>query len=459
MVLSPLPWGANRPWVWDGYMVLIALLTLQVSVQLWRGKANLPINHFGLKWALLLFAIPVLWACLQTVSWVPADWKNPFWSLAEPVLHRQLPGAISVLPYETITALQRLLMYGLVFMLSLYFHQDSERARNTMMVLANAGMVYAIYGLVMYWGRFDNFLWIERDKTLNVVSSTFINRNNYATYAGLMLLAVFPQLYEKLKNALQFGINSHFGRQYLLEKLLLKGWWPLLMIVVGGTALLLTESRGGFLSTALATLVFVLLMALSGRLRFNFAVPVLVLVVLLSSLTLFQTSGDGVLERLNQIDVENNERLRVYQILVDANRNQSGLGMGYGSFEKSFRIYRSQEVQGYYDKAHNNYLENIFELGQIPAGALFAAIAWLAGLSFKGFWLRKRHWLYPAIGFAATILVASHALVDFSLQIPAVAMTYGLIMGVAIAQSVSSKHKTIKINTHQDTGIVTTATV
>jgi hypothetical protein len=39
------------------------------------------------------------------------------------------------------------------------------------------------------------------------------------------------------------------------------------------------------------------------------------------------------------------------------------------------------------------------------------------------------------MGDDATVLVAAHSAVDFSVQIPAVAATYALIMGVAVAQS------------------------
>ena len=41
---------------------------------------------------------------------------------------------------------------------------------------------------------------------------------------------------------------------------------------------------------------------------------------------------------------------------------------------------------------------------------------------------------------AASVLVALHALLDFSLQLPAVAVLYACIMGVACAQSYSSVH-------------------
>ena len=75
----------------------------------------------------------------------------------------------------------------------------------------------------------------------------------------------------------------------------------------------------------------------------------------------------------------------------------------------------------------------------MQASALFLAIALLAFVCLRGVWSRHRHWIYPAIGFSASILVGAHALVDFSLQIPAVAYTYALMMGAAVAQSLPTR--------------------
>ena len=104
-----------------------------------------------------------------------------------------------------------------------------------------------------------------------------------------------------------------------------------------------------------------------------------------------------------------------------------------------FRFYRSDDISNFYLKAHNTYLENILELGYPAALALFATFGGFLVLTFRGLRRRRQHKVYPCIGFAATALVSSHSLVDFSLQIPAVAMTYSLLMGAACAQSWSSQ--------------------
>ena len=114
------------------------------------------------------------------------------------------------------------------------------------------------------------------------------------------------------------------------------------------------------------------------------------------------------------------------------------LGFGYGTFADSFRLYDQNEAAVHYDRAHNTWLENAFELGVPAALLLYASLAGVALTCWRGVKRRRRDWVYPAVGVGATILVGVHALVDFSLQLPAVAMLYALVMGMACAQSCSS---------------------
>ena len=87
---------------------------------------------------------------------------------------------------------------------------------------------------------------------MSSVSSTFVNRNSYATYAGLTLLAGLPLLFDKIQSSFKYGLKNSFGRQYFLEQVLVRGWFALFLIITIATALILTQSRGGFSSTVLA---------------------------------------------------------------------------------------------------------------------------------------------------------------------------------------------------------------
>ncbi len=109
-----------------------------------------------------------------------------------------------------------------------------------------------------------------------------------------------------------------------------------------------------------------------------------------------------------------------------------------GLSKMPFRLYKGEEITKLVSRAHNTFLENMFEMGLPAAFCLFAAVLGLALTCLKGLVVRHRDWVYPAAGVAATVLVAVHAMVDFGLQMPAVAMVYALVMGVACAQSYSS---------------------
>lgn len=72
---------------------------------------------------------------------------------------------------------------------------------------------------------------------------------------------------------------------------------------------------------------------------------------------------------------------------------------------------------------------------------LVIAIAWCAGLCLVAVFRRQRAQIYPIVAVASTVTVALHALLDFSLQIPAIAALYAAILGMGVAQSWSAEPK------------------
>ena len=440
VLLAPIPFGANRPWAWCLYAVLVALFGLVFCVQIVLGKRHAPLILAPVRVSLFLFCIPVIWSLLQASGNVPLNWVHPFWQLAaEQLPNIDVKGHISLAPQDTWTALMRLVSYGVVFLLSLQFNHDRDKAALTFKALAYAGFAYAVYGLIDCLGHFNTILWFDKTAYANNVTSTFVNRNSYATYAGLTLLASMPLFFNVIEASARYGLSSNFGRHYFLENALLRGWFPLLLVFTIISALLMSQSRGGFLSTTLAVIVLLSILLASRKINQKSVLILLAMLIATISWVVMAQSVDNLMDRFDTINVENDGRLLVYELLDKATADNRWLCVGYGSFEEAFRLYRDETINGHYDKAHNTYLENIFELGLLPALALFLAIAWAALICVRGVWIRRRDWLYPALGVAASVLVGTHAFVDFSLQIPAVAFTYALIMGVAVAQSIPTR--------------------
>ena len=438
--LSPLFFGSNRPWSWSLYSILISCFGILYFSNILLRDKEFDILISPLKYPLILVSIPILWSLIQVSPWVPINWSHPFWTLTAEQIPLTISPSISLTPSQTITALMKLMSYLLVFFLSFQFSRQSDRASLIFNAIAYTGAAYALYGLLSFFEGNSPLPWLNEIVQQNSLNSTFINRNSYATYAGLSLLTLFPLLLGRIKESLIYGVNNYYGLQYFIENLFIRSWLSILLGMITCTALFLTHSRGGFLSSILAILIFFLTLSLAGKFKSNNTILILTLVLSVVAIS-FWNSGDKLLDRLDTMSIEREGRLNVYKVLGNAISENYWLGTGYGSFEKSFRLYRDKTVKGYYTAAHSSYLENMFELGILQALALFSAGFFIAIKCLQGIWKRQKNWVFPAIGFSATVLVGTHALVDFSLQIPAIAYTYALLMGAAFAQSLPKQQR------------------
>ncbi len=396
---------------------------------------------FGLRstWPFMaLFGVTVIWAAIQALTVMPTGWYNPLWLKASDALGRPLAGAVSLNPEATLTSLMGLLTYGGVFFLSLQYCRRTENARLVVKAVALVGFVYAVYGLWVEISGSRTILWYNKFAYLNDLTSTFVNRNSYATYAGLGLVCLTGLIINILSNAMAKPFGRIERLRQIIEVIFEQGWFLLVGWVVVMTALILTHSRAGFFSTVLALIVLSLLLSMSKGVRVRYAVVLSGLSVVLVGL-LFSLSGEGLDQRLGTIFTNNDNRMTVYRLTVGAIADYPWRGTGYGTFAEVFQSLRGPGQYYEFLKAHNTYLENALELGIPAAAALFGVFIGFLALTFHGVRTRRRSVLYPSIGFAATVLVGLHSLVDFSLQIPAVAITYSLLMGAACAQSRSSK--------------------
>jgi O-antigen ligase len=95
----------------------------------------------------------------------------------------------------------------------------------------------------------------------------------------------------------------------------------------------------------------------------------------------------------------------------------------------------SLSIWEFWDKAHNTYLEVLQGLGLVFGAMLIASVVWLAWECIRGATARQRNATIPAIAASVSVLVGVHALVDFSLQIQAVTLTYMAVLGAGVAQA------------------------
>jgi O-antigen ligase len=268
-----------------------------------------------------------------------------------------------------------------------------------------------------------------------------VNRNSFATYLGIGLLACTALIIEGVRRQVDFRESTRGILTATLELLIVRGRWLTLAALGVATALLLTHSRGGAMSTMLGlfALLATVSMAPSLRARWHMAFGAGLIFVLGTMLII---SDNVMTERLAESSIETEGRTRIFELTWQAIHDWPIFGTGLGTFRDVFPLYRTEDMPLSIDHAHNDYLETIVELGLPAATVLFLSMAWLLWICLRGVRRRRRDAIFPCIGVGITTLVAVHSLFDFSLQMPGVAALYWLIMGAAVAQSFSSSQAT-----------------
>lgn len=437
VILSPLPLASVMAWSWSliGALTGIMLLVWTGATLLTRSTPPVLLRRIWLPVA--LFVPVVLWSFAQMSPATPESWHYPLWADVRSALGPDVAGGIAPDPYETGSALLRLLSYAGVFWLALQCCRDSERAYTALRVLAGAGLVYGVYGLAVFFSGSPVVLWFQKISYLEDLTSTFVNRNSYATYAGLGLICVTALLTRRFVRVAGGGTSAKESVRLFLVEFVEREWFFLLVWLVLATALLLTHSRAGFASTGAGLAAFFIAVIASPSVPSR-AAKAIAASVLAAGMVFVAISGDDLIRRLSATSIDREQvRQELARLSMDAIASSPLTGTGLGSFEQVFHVYRG-DTRAYKlrsRRAHNTYLENTMELGIPAAIALYGALGGLLLICILGIWRRRRDTIFPAVGIGATVLVGVHSLVDFSLQIPAVAVTYSLIMGLACAQS------------------------
>ena len=206
-------------------------------------------------------------------------------------------------------------------------------------------------------------------------------------------------------------------------------------------ALLMSGSRGGITSTALGLFVFG---ALTLRLRKQQVAEqreaVIVIGAVLVAVT-FVVFGDIVAGKIAREGFRDESCLAVYTIAIRSIFDSPVLGYGYGTFADVFPMFRDHSVGtgSKWPTAHNTYLEVFQGLGLVFGSMLLVSVVLLVWRCIKGATKRQMNETLPCVAASVAFMLGVHALVDFSLQMQAIAITFMALLGAGVAQSESSR--------------------
>ena len=199
-------------------------------------------------------------------------------------------------------------------------------------------------------------------------------------------------------------------------------------------ALVLTHSRMGntafFFSLIASAVIW-----LTATKRFTKgSIALLISLIIIAALIVGAWFGiDKVAERLEGTAFTEETRDEVNRDTLTLIQDQPLFGTGAGSFYTAFPQYRQADITLYYDHTHNDYLELVAEHGVIGVIPLISILIAALILSIRTM-TQRRTLQMQAMAFAplmSIIAMLLHSTVDFSLQLPANAASFVIILTLA----------------------------
>ncbi|MEN8219593.1 MAG: O-antigen ligase family protein [Pseudomonadota bacterium] len=435
MFWLPLPLGGNRPWAWAIMEVWIFSLFLVWLWKFWQGSVKLTPVFYKAKPILILFGLWLFYIAFQCIPlpYFLVEWLSPEAASMQALgTERPAMATISVAAHTTAVSLLKSISYVLLFVLTLLLVRRGKRLRWLAYTLVLSGFFQAVYGSLMTLTGIGG-VFFEKVHYIGLATGTFINRNHLAGYLEMCLAVGMGLLIAQLRDS-----DNTTWRQrlrslvawVLSDKMRLRLY--LVMMVI---ALVLTRSRMGntafFASMMIAGVIGLILFR---RYAPRATVMLLVSLIVIDILIVGAWFGvEKVAQRLQETSfaVEQRDEVNIYTI--EYWQDYLWTGSGLGSYYLTFPRYRGDDVNVFYDHAHNDYLEFGAETGIIGVLLVGSIVVLSLGFALLAQY-RRRDPLSRGMAFSAFMAIIAlliHSSVDFNLQIPANAATFMVILAMA----------------------------
>ena len=206
-------------------------------------------------------------------------------------------------------------------------------------------------------------------------------------------------------------------------------------VLTTGTALMLTHSRAGFVSGMIGVFVALICFRFSKASSPRFG-NVMIAGAVLLAVGGFAVSGAGLEKRFEYLEVSQKQRMHLCDAVSAAGAQALSTGYGYGTFEPGFRPFKDVKLSpNTWSLAHNSYLEFYFGTGLFGLVTVLAVFLLIFYQIVKSVFFNCKDTFYLIIGTSAMVIVGAHALTDFSLQMPAMGISFLFLFALGWRQS------------------------
>jgi hypothetical protein len=314
----------------------------------------------------------------------------PIWGVLQLVFNT------SAYRFATLGATAAWTCYVALFAVALQEFGSSQRALlRTLRILPLLGMVVAVWGLVEHFSSQDTIFWFVEIKHGSPFGP-FVDRDHFAVFAELVLPLAIWNAFESPRRAVLYtaAAGSLFA------------------------AVIASGSRAGAAMVAMEMVVCLSIAFLRARgaHRFRQVAPKVIACVLLFS----AIAGWSLLwSRISGGTDPFANRREMLESALHMAREKPWMGFGLGTFQFVYPAYAVTDFGLFVDHAHNDWAEWAAEGGLPFVALILSMLAPILRSAFRSIW---------GIGILAAFI---HALVDFPMQIPALAsITMVLLAGL-----------------------------
>ena len=306
-------------------------------------------------------------------------------------------------------------------------------------LLVFSGLFQALYGLFQVFGQERNVLWFSRPY-YRYASGTFIVSNHFAFYVAMSFLLTLGLLVAQRKTKRDFSSGFDTPRARVQAVV---GWFSpessnpkrlflFFVAVMQATALIMSGSRGGNASVAVALLAISILFLAKKRLRKTAAVSMLVCLGAFASAA--YTGMDSTLNKFGKAEEGFEGRLCISLNMLPMLMDYPVAGVGLGNFPFIYPRYQSPDcpVLNTSPYSHNDWLEIGTDTGGAGLFLVGAAIV-LFLVKMVQVWKKRRNLYALGIGagtMACVVAACIHSLGDLNMHIPSNPLTLAAVAGI-----------------------------
>ncbi|HTK37389.1 MAG TPA: O-antigen ligase family protein [Pyrinomonadaceae bacterium] len=329
-----------------------------------------------------------------------------------------IPRTISIEPFATQVAALHFLALFFFFGVTLVVIDSPQRIKRLVAFLTIFGFLYAFFAIlqgVLSPGKIYSLVGVG----FGTPYGTFVNRHDFAAFMemticlplGLLVVGAVP----KDKRLLYITAASLMG-----------------------IALLLSGSRGGFVSM-LCGILILLLLVLKRRDRRDSIIKIALAVGLVAAIVIgaILVGGESSLTRFADTATSNDfssDRMHIWRVTLSVISHHIPFGSGLGTFGSAYTAFDTYGGMERVEQAHNDYLQVLADAGVVGLAIGLSFLFFLYDKARQSIKIEDRFLRGVALGAVAgcsAILV--HSIFDFVLHITAIAVLFLTLIALIIA--------------------------